>query len=1249
MNSKAPRETPLRGEAEGRPEISTHRKKSGQDKARGLWYKQRASVLGGDMERCLLMAILAVQEGLVSAPEVLACLAGVRSGTADLERSLLASGRVTPQQWEDLTRRSSYEERRHGSVERALEALAIRAETLLGSTQTVELPQRETLPSGLRPELAEELGPVTLENPGRYRAVTEIGRGAIGRILATHDYHLGREVALKELLPPDPVLERYDPSRRTMQVIRFLREARVTARLEHPSIVPVYELGARPDGSLYYCMKRLNGRTLHEAIQSASTSEDLRSLLERFFSLCQAIAYAHSKGVIHRDIKPKNVMLGEFGETVLLDWGLAKVMGSPDDPLDMVPMNTDGLSSQETQAGFTVGTPAYMSPEQAAGEREAIDVRADVWSLGVVLFEIMTKTTPFTGRRANEVLEAIANRPVPSPLALRPDLDPDLSAVCMKALTKDVNRRYQTVEELAADIRAYLSGRQVAAYRYSRFEVARKFVRHNPALALLGGALLFALVGGATWITLLFFNSEHHRILAVAEGQEKARALVQVQEEKERVERARLASDQSNREAHQNLSVALEEEAQRRLNGLDFLGADVFAASALLHTPNNPRSPYVWPGLLGDEARRHADEQMANIRSLLYFGEVNRRQKLEWNAALSLEGPRGAARLASGNWGVVDRSGTFQILAQEDRRVLSTEKVGSVIGMVEFSPDGRWGIVRDSKTGTSLFPTSRPAQTQRLGQSWASGLFSARFSSDSKTVILSLESGAMTTMPVAKAADSTFVGPTYFAGNSTPKRTVAISPDGNWIAGGAEDGTLCLADVRGERLERCWTGHVGNVLDLAFSADSLFLISAGFDGCVTKWDVGTAREVWRTHAVEGHIMRVALLGSDKALYIGSHDGWMVLLRFSDGLPLERFRAHQLAVRSLRLLDGGQRLLSLGEDGQLAMWTISTSLARRIDAPGGAVFNHIALASDDHRVASVDTQFRVCLWDLWDSSAPLECQKTGQIWDVSISPDGRWIAVGLSRRQVGLWSLADKKFRTFEPFTGSMVVAVDFTPDSKMLVAASQGVMKVWELGAALQQSTPTPLRSFPVESQCTWDILVDPDGTKVLLTDGGRLSQVSLTDGRVLRRIAVSEQELSSISMAADGNTVAVSGLEGDAYLVDLNAEKVLHNYAGHDAWANTVRISPDGAWLLSGSDDKTFRLWDVKKGTPHIIGDAGAEVLGLDFAHDSGYFLVAIKDTVRVYPILPDATLEDPVALLDAAQSRQGMVLKGFDLVTPQ
>ena len=272
-----------------------------------------------------------------------------------------------------------------------------------------------------------------------------IGQGGMGRVVAVYDTHLGREVARKELASCAPLdggtlAEHSDhPSLEELMAgghiaeshlricaacrveirlfrdafgevepgstggveaseeasagppslaERFLLEARVTARLEHPSIIPVYELGRRPDGTLYYTMKRVRGRTLGQALDSCGDLTERLALLGHFVDLCQGVAYAHDKGVIHRDLKPQNVMLGEFGETVLLDWGLARELGGPDHGrTEPSPgLSAVGLSGGgRTMDGSVLGTLQYMSPEQARGEVEYMDARSDIWSLGAVL------------------------------------------------------------------------------------------------------------------------------------------------------------------------------------------------------------------------------------------------------------------------------------------------------------------------------------------------------------------------------------------------------------------------------------------------------------------------------------------------------------------------------------------------------------------------------------------------------------------------------------------------------------------------------------------------------------------------------------------------------------------------------------------------------------------------------------------------------------------------------------------------
>jgi serine/threonine protein kinase len=275
--------------------------------------------------------------------------------------------------------------------------------------------------------------------------LSEHARGGLGRILRARDLRTGRLVAIKEMLDGTPDA-----------ATRFAREALVTANLQHPAIVPVYEVGRWPEGEPFYAMKLVDGRSLDAELQDARTLRERLALVPRLIDVAEAIAYAHGQGVIHRDLKPANVLVGSYGETVVIDWGLARRSGDPE--ARAVPSSLVGvISGAVTLVGDVVGTPAYMPPEQARGEE--VDARADVYALGAMLYYLLGGRVPYAGARtAAEVLTQILLGP-PQPLVeLEPELPPELLAIVAKAMAPSRDDRYASARECAADLRRYQTG-----------------------------------------------------------------------------------------------------------------------------------------------------------------------------------------------------------------------------------------------------------------------------------------------------------------------------------------------------------------------------------------------------------------------------------------------------------------------------------------------------------------------------------------------------------------------------------------------------------------------------------------------------------------------------------------------------------------------------------------------------------------------------------------------------------------------
>jgi serine/threonine protein kinase len=294
----------------------------------------------------------------------------------------------------------------------------------------------------------------------RYEVRGEIARGGMGVVYAARDRDLGRDVAVKVIAP-----EAADAD----TAARLLREARITARLEHPGIVPIHDVGTLPDGRVFYAMKLVSGKRLDAIVAEAPP---VRERLRLFLRLCEPVAFAHAHGVIHRDLKPANVMVGPFGEVLVMDWGVAKERGDPEvpgEPANAAAESRPPRAAGDTAHGTVLGTPAYMPPEQARGELDRVDARADVHALGGVLHFLLTGRAP--GRAPADpsaVTRTWAGRPAPIAdgdfvAAAGAAVPRALRAVCRKALAPDPEARYDTVSDLAADVSRFLEGEPVAA------------------------------------------------------------------------------------------------------------------------------------------------------------------------------------------------------------------------------------------------------------------------------------------------------------------------------------------------------------------------------------------------------------------------------------------------------------------------------------------------------------------------------------------------------------------------------------------------------------------------------------------------------------------------------------------------------------------------------------------------------------------------------------------------------------------
>jgi eukaryotic-like serine/threonine-protein kinase len=1051
------------------------------------------------------------------------------------------------------------------------------------------------------------------------------------------DSELNREVALKQ------IVDRHadDPDSRA----RFLLEAEVTGRLEHPGVVPVYGLGCDVGGRPYYAMRFVKGQSLKEAIERFHADEGsdgrdlrqgnlaLRQLLNRFVAVCNVMAYAHSRGVIHRDLKPANILLGPYGETLVVDWGLAKVVGrgeaaAPAGAVEVTLEPASGSGSSETLPGTALGTPAYMSPEQAEGRLERVGPRSDVYSLGATLYCLLTGRPPVGETDVAEALRQVQRGEFPPPRAVRRGIPPGLEAICLKAMALAPEGRYPSVRALADEIEHWLADEPVSVYREPiSVRLTRWGRRHRTCATGIGVLLVTTVVGLA--IAAALIRGEQLR----TEG-ERLRAELNLTETRRQRKIAEDHALEANRRA----------EELRRKNYIgsvnlalgECLGDNIARALELLDgCPEDLRGwewDYAWRQCHLDlgtfrqsgqalngvafspDSTRLVSTSGAFFANNPYFkGDLVVRDVATGEEIFSHPGvPRGFRGVAFSPDGRCIAAGNASDLVildaatgKEEFRLPDPGNRGYPVLSLAFSPDSQriiagYGRFNSRDVGhANLWDLTSRKLIERAPGSRGT-VYSVAFSPDDREVALAnegiVELWDLKATPGRIRSIPCHGGIVY---------AVAFSPDGRSLASGGLDRALRLWDRATGHEIRAFYGYEGFVRDLAFSPDGRRLLSASEDFSLKLWEVASGRSLADFHGHQFFASCAAFSPDSRLVASGGQDGAVKLWSATPRAPLT-FTGHDGAVQGLVFLPRSHRLVSgagfFSTRGGLTLWDATTS------EPLGPSFERcpevhaVALHPDGRRLATACTDWMsgvgtVRVWDL-ETGRPVWEQKAQAAWgvDVAYSPDGRWLAsAGANQRErEGMVILRDaetgREIRRFEKQTAG-VHGVAFSPDSRWLASGwGDGIVRIWD-------ATDSASEAREVTGHAGWvrRVVFLPDSR--LASAGGR----SAADGTV-----------------ADGTEGS-----GEVKIWDLATGQVLHDFRGHTGRVEGLACSPDGRRLATGSDDRTIKLWDTTTGEEvFTLRGHTAGVLCVAFSPDGRRIASGSWDrTVRVWDTSPPAS----------------------------
>lgn len=1082
--------------------------------------------------------------------------------------------------------------------------------TLLGNGES---PSDSWAPTVLAEPLDPDAIPAVQESPGRYTQIGEFAQGGMGRVLLVHDQFLGRQVAMKELLPgAGSSVSRGEGTPTSAYLNRFLQEARITGQLEHPSIVPVYELGHRSDGTLYYTMKFLRGKTLAQAFRERKTLEERSELLSHFVDACQAIAYAHSRGVVHRDIKPSNILIGEFGETVVIDWGLAKALGREDVnacrlPCPAGPPPTPMPEATDTVYGMAIGTPAYMPPEQALGQIERIDERSDIYSLGVVLYELLAGEVPFSEKDPGTVVRKVVAEPAPPVRDRNPQVPPALAAICERAMQKDPEARYGSAKELADEVSRFLAGGLVRAYEYGLGEHLWRFVTRYKGTLAVAALMLMVLfgVGIFSYVRVVQEKSAAVRAQRLAEDAHKRAVAGRERAEQQfyyaSIGLADRAIADSRFEEAQGYLMACPPELRdwewgrlQYLCNLDFmtLSAHGGSANAVAFMPGG--QVLVTGG--ADQAVR-----LWNLENGRLVGTFEAHAGPIRAVAVSPDGGRIAAAAENGMAQVWEAASGELLLTLAGHAAPATS--------VAFSPDGTT-LATGSEDHTVVLWDARDGARRHVleGHTEAvtclafdpEGLTLATGSADNTVALWSVETGALETS---------------FECHVNDVLAVAFSPDGSMLATGGRDSTARIWNRSDRTLRSALSGHGREITAVGFTPDGTHLLTASGDRTVRLWKV--SEEI-----APDAPANASLLGGE------------------NGSESQVFAGHAGAVKALAIHPDGLRFASGDDEGAAKIWHIKASLPQ---FPIKRFFDNMGFgeaSSDGRFFATQGSNSReVLVWSTVEQRIVAKLLgHSDAVRAVAFNPDSTRLATAGDDRTARLWDVASGLAIASCVGHGDVITSIAFSADGNLLATGSlDRTIRVWDARSGeLRHIVDNPGGAV----NC---LAFSPDGP--WLASGDAEHGVALWNAETgVSRGAVGRHAgpVTALCFDEDGRRLASGSEDSNVGIWDLRGNDVPIVLSGHAGAIRSVCFDPAGRRVVTGSDDSTVRVWDAATGQELLsMGRLADPVTFVRFWPVGGNLVTASGRDIISWPHLP--VVREPDRPEEDLQSRMEGLKRAF------